>query len=96
MEIPEKKTVQKRKRSPSPSSDEENIEVQYEEESDTLSEVDETECAGCGESYNNTRKKEDWLECIICGKWFHENCSSYMNTCQNCGKTAFKKKQNKC
>lgn len=92
-QIPKKK-IQKRKRSPSPSSDEEqNIEVPYEEESDTLSEVDNTECAGCGESYNNTRKKEDWLQCIICQKWFHENCSSYVNTCQNCGKTAFKKKQ---
>lgn len=90
----QKQTVgKKRKRSPSPSSDEEeDIEVQYEEESDALSEVDESECVGCGESYNNTRKKEDWLQCIICQNWFHENCSSYLNTCQNCGKTAFRKK----
>lgn len=95
--IPKKKTiVRKRKRSPSPSSDEEeeNIDIQYEEESDNLSEVDETECTGCGESYNSTRKKEDWLQCIICQMWFHENCSSFSNTCQNCGKTAFKKKKN--
>ncbi|KAK0161745.1 hypothetical protein PV327_008163 [Microctonus hyperodae] len=61
--------------------DEEDIEIQYEEESDTLPEVDDTECAGCRESYNNTRKKEDWLQCIICQKWFHENCSHYINTC---------------
>lgn len=90
----QKRTIgQKNRHSPSSSSDEEeNIEVQYEEESDALSEVDETECVGCGESYNNTRKKEDWLQCIICQQWFHENCSSYSNTCQNCGKTAFKKK----
>ncbi|XP_044761182.1 tigger transposable element-derived protein 6-like [Coccinella septempunctata] len=87
-----KNILQKRQRALSTSSDEENIEVPYEEESDALSEVDETECVGCGESYNKTRKQEDWLKCIICQKWFHENCSSFLNTCQNCGKTAFRKK----
>lgn len=51
--------IQKRKRSPSPSSGEEqDIEVPYEEESDTLSEVDNTECAGCRESYNPRKKKD--------------------------------------
>lgn len=93
--ISEKTIVRKRKHLPLPSSDEEDVEVEYEEESDTVSVIDDTECTGCGESYSSTRKKEDWLQCIICQMWFHENCSSFISTCQNCGKTAFKKKRNK-
>ncbi|KAF2905587.1 hypothetical protein ILUMI_00586 [Ignelater luminosus] len=56
-----KKTiVGKRKRRSSPNSDEEeDIEVQYEEESDIPSVIDETECTGCRESYNSTRKGND-------------------------------------
>ncbi|KAF5281119.1 hypothetical protein FQR65_LT02985 [Abscondita terminalis] len=40
--------VRKRRSSSSPSSDEENVDIQYEEESNTIFEVDETECTGCG------------------------------------------------
>lgn len=94
--IPKSTMVRKRNRSPSSSSEEEeDTEVQYEEDSDTLSVIDETECTGCGERFNRTRKKEDWIQCILCQLWFHENCSSFINTCENCGKTAFKKKQKK-
>ncbi|KAF2889970.1 hypothetical protein ILUMI_16203 [Ignelater luminosus] len=54
------KSVGKRKRRSSPNSDEEeDIEVQYEEESDIPSVIDETECTGCRESYNSTRKGND-------------------------------------
>ncbi|KAF2886776.1 hypothetical protein ILUMI_19397 [Ignelater luminosus] len=54
-EISEKTVVRKTKRSPSPSSDEEEvIKVQYEKESDILSVIDETECTRCGENYNST------------------------------------------
>lgn len=92
-----KKYTRKRRRSSLTSSDEDNddVEVQYDENSDTLEDIDETECTGCGEIYNSTKKKEDWLQGVICKRWFHENCSSLINTCQDCGKTEFKKKQNK-
>lgn len=67
--------------------------VPYEEEDTQMSEEDDSECVGCGEKYTNTRKCEDWVQCLHCKRWSHENCSKYENLCDLCGKVLAKKKQ---
>lgn len=59
-----------------------------EESGDSLS----SECAGCGEKYSQTKKKEDWVQCLHCSAWFHEGCSKYTNLCDLCGKILSKKR----
>lgn len=76
------------------SDEDKKIDIQYEEENDTLDDTDVTECMGCGEASTVPEKKK-LLKCIICKNWSRENCYSFINTCQSFSKTAFKKKQNK-
>lgn len=89
---PKKATVKgKKKKALSESStDESDLELQDSE--DSFSEEDQTECLGCGERYNETVKKDDWIKCIHCQNWFHENCSKYVNLCDLCGKVLAQKK----
>lgn len=55
---------------------------------DSSSYDDESEmCVGCGEEYRNTKKGEDWIKCINCGRWMHEGCTKYVSFCDSCGKT---------
>ncbi|KAK4883369.1 hypothetical protein RN001_006688 [Aquatica leii] len=49
------------------------------------------ECRGCGEEYQHTTKKEDWIQCMHCKGWFHEGCSGYENICEKCGRFLSKK-----
>lgn len=53
-------------------------------------EWDENDCAGCGENYSVTRKKDDWFQCTRCDRWSHEGCMKYSQMCDRCGKTASK------
>ncbi|KAK9693555.1 hypothetical protein QE152_g34119 [Popillia japonica] len=55
----------------------------------------ENQCVGCLEDYRLTKKKEDWLRCIMCSRWLHEGCTSYINTCQLCGAAPIMKKGKK-
>lgn len=55
-------------------------------DSDTASESLEYECVGCGEIYEQTKSKEDWIECVVCRRWLHEGCTSFSNMCLRCGK----------
>lgn len=53
----------------------------------------ENECVGCNEDYRLTKKKDEWLQCILCKRWLHESCTSFMNLCQNCGNVASKNRK---
>lgn len=46
----------------------------------------ENECVGCGEDYENTTKKDDWIRCVRCELWLHEFCTKYVDLCHRCGK----------
>lgn len=41
--------------------------------------------AACGDNYYKTRLVEDWLQCIICDRWVHENCTEFDDICSKCG-----------
>lgn len=43
-------------------------------------------CIECFEDYYATTKKDDWIKCDICQKWFHEGCTLYGSTCNICGR----------
>lgn len=58
----------------------------FEDEEEYEDDWDENECVGCGESYNETKKKEDWLQCITCSRWLHEGCTRFEEKCDYCGK----------
>ncbi|KAF9411049.1 hypothetical protein HW555_010051 [Spodoptera exigua] len=61
------------------------------DEEDKENEADN--CAGCGENYYKTRLVEDWLQCLICDRWVHENCTEFDDMCSKCGQK--KKKEAK-
>ena len=42
--------------------------------SDTPEKWEENDCVGCGENYNDTKNRDDWVQCIICTRWLHESC----------------------
>ncbi|XP_045768358.1 uncharacterized protein C01G6.5-like [Maniola jurtina] len=52
---------------------------------DSAGEDCEYDCLRCGENYYKTEKIEDWIQCIFCHKWMHENCTPFENTCDTCG-----------
>jgi DNA-directed RNA polymerase subunit RPC12/RpoP len=60
-------------------------------------EVDSHSCAECWENYYTT-SKDDWIRCVKCSRWLHENCTVYADKCTDCGRQAvtetnFKKQQ---
>lgn len=48
--------------------------------------IDENVCVECFDTYNNTKSKSDWIQCIMCQKWLHETCTLFKNYCSRCGK----------
>ncbi|KAF5289441.1 hypothetical protein FQR65_LT11814 [Abscondita terminalis] len=40
----------------------------------------ENECVGCSEDYRKTKKKEDWIQCVICKRWLHEKAGKSVAT----------------
>lgn len=76
----------------SSSSDDSSIDIQNADSSDDLEDEDNTECSGCGENYQETKKDEDWIHCVHCSAWFHEHCSKYLNLCDRCGKVLAKRR----
>lgn len=75
------------------SSDENDADFVSQESDDSLEDDDSAECVGCGEQYLLTSKKDDWVQCVNCEKWFHDGCSKFVNLCHTCGRVlALKKK----
>lgn len=60
-----------------------------------ISSENENQCAGCGEEYETTSRKEDWIQCLHCKSWFHEGCSKFESICDRCGKVLAKPKGKK-
>lgn len=83
-----KRQVKQRPTTPSDSTDLEEEEMLL-DDSDSLDFWDENDCAGCGENYNSTLKRDEWVKCVICGRWLHESCMKYDNMCEGCGKRKF-------
>lgn len=81
-----------KKRQISESSEEDDDDEPELDDDEDLTE-DEDCCAGCGEQYNSTKKTVDWIRCILCNRWLHEDCTKYVNMCDLCGKVANKKKK---
>ncbi|XP_050303415.1 uncharacterized protein LOC126741122 [Anthonomus grandis grandis] len=46
---------------------------------------DENECVGCLENYFATKRKDDWIQCVSCSRWLHDQCISFSNMCMKCG-----------
>lgn len=45
----------------------------------------EDRCIECGEYYSETKRHDDWIECIYCFEWLHEGCTDFPNACNTCG-----------
>lgn len=90
-----RKSEKKVKKAKYDSEEEEELEIILESDDGESDDFDENVCVGCGENYNDTIKHIDWIQCIICLKWLHENCTSYDNFCQKCGKLDSKSKKGK-
>lgn len=58
------------------------------EQPDTDSETDEEKCfcLVCLEAFSNSIPNEQWVKCISCGGWSHEECTpgNELYVCQNC------------
>lgn len=67
------------------SNDEEDAPFALNDEEEVTSEEEDC-CQGCGESYKATKKTVDWIKCLRCSRWLHEDCSKYENYCDSCGK----------
>jgi len=68
-----KKSIQKKRKASSPSTSEDDD--------------DDCFCLVCCEPYSAVRKKkEEWIQCVLCKKWSHVDCTDgTMNyICQNC------------
>lgn len=83
--------LKSRKTSRSSSSAEEDLSLNGSSDDENISDY-ENECVGCGEDYRKTKKAEDWIKCLICGRWLHEGCTPFLNLCVQCSKHAMKKK----
>lgn len=82
---PIKKAKKTKPELPSSESDE-DFESKEDSDSDINEEFNENECIGCLEDYNSTTRSDDWIRCINCNRWMHENCTKFENKCDSCGK----------
>lgn len=67
------------------SSSESEEELQLSESSEECSDENENTCVECLESYFHTKKKSDWIQCLQCSGWLHEDCSKFREKCNKCG-----------
>ena len=77
-----KKTTQKEKKAPTPKK---RKLLQKKDDADT-SEDEEWPCLVCGEPFSNSKPREKWIQCVICGLRAHEECTlrNLQFICQNC------------
>lgn len=82
-----KKRVSHKKKKAEESTDTENENEPILLESGDSSPVERfaDDCVGCGENYYETQLIEDWVQCIICKRWAHENCTEFDDKCHPCG-----------
>ncbi|CAH2089142.1 unnamed protein product [Euphydryas editha] len=78
-----KKRVFKKKVEVSSSEDETDVILESDDSCDDVQEVNN--CVGCGENYFTTSSTEDWIQCVTCRFWVHEDCTFFENYCQKCG-----------
>ena len=78
------KVVKRKKVEFSESSSNSEVEVQNDDDDD-----DKATCVGCGEMYKKTKSKKDWIMCISCNRWLHEDCTSFQDHCLRCGRKKF-------
>lgn len=41
-------------------------------------------CVECHESYYHKKKKSDWIQCMQCSDWLHEDRTNFSEKCNNC------------
>ena len=71
------------------SEDDTETAVLYQEsdEDDDLREMmDENEYSECLEEYGKTKDGCDWINCVVCSRWLHENSSKFLSKCAVCGR----------
>lgn len=57
------------------------------ESDESQDEANDYECVECFDDYQKTKSKVDWIKCIMCRKWLHEDCTLYGDYCNQCGRT---------
>ncbi|CAH1961310.1 unnamed protein product [Acanthoscelides obtectus] len=82
------KNKQRKKRKASTTDTESDSSLDMDLEDDDDDDVDDEECCcvGCSELCRCTKKDVDWVKCISCQLWLHEDCSRYESMCHICGK----------
>ncbi|XP_022834543.1 uncharacterized protein LOC111362201 [Spodoptera litura] len=78
------KTYKKRRIEHKESSDEISI-SNNSDESESEAHKD-SECKECFEEYKKTKSTADWIQCVMCKKWLHEDCTMYGDYCNKCGR----------
>lgn len=78
-----KNKINKRQESTDTEDDDEPILLESGDSSPVRSLIDD--CVGCGDNYYTTELTEDWIQCVICKRWAHENCTEYDDKCHPCG-----------
>ena len=55
-------------------------------EPDDCSEEEDWPCLICAEPFSNSRENEEWVACVICQKWAHDECTKgeHIFVCPNC------------
>ena len=50
------------------------------------SEEEDSLCLVCMDSFSNSKSREVWVQCRVCSKWAHEDCTNkdLFYTCHNC------------
>ncbi|CAH1998263.1 unnamed protein product [Acanthoscelides obtectus] len=81
----------KRRKYESESSDKTEGEIHLDDEEE-VSDENEAVCVGCEEPYLLTKKSVDWIQCIICNRWLHDDCTSFLNICEPSGRLTARKK----
>ncbi|KAL3287968.1 hypothetical protein HHI36_002424 [Cryptolaemus montrouzieri] len=77
------KSVPKKKRPRFSSESEQEFD---ESDSDqTKSDKVNTQCRECFDDYASTKSTADWIQCLMCKLWLHEDCTVYGGYCNRCG-----------
>lgn len=77
------KSVPKKKRPRFSSESEQQLD---ESDSDqTESDKENTQCRECFDDYASTKSTADWIQCLMCKLWLHEDCTLYSDYCNRCG-----------
>ncbi|CAH2002948.1 unnamed protein product [Acanthoscelides obtectus] len=70
------KQHKKRKPSTTETESDSSLDIHLQDDDDDVDDEDSW-CVGCGELYSCTKTDVDWIKCISCQRWLHEDCSIY-------------------